>query len=130
MHPADSPVPEFLASLDIFGISSISEALPISVLEAMAAGLPIVSTRVGGIPDVAPEKEVAWFCEPSDPDALFEILSTAAVSSDLATRGLRAQEIVMSRYSSSVMAQRYLDLIAEIAEAKGYSKELTYCGLH
>ena len=116
LHAPDDSTPEFLESLDVFAISSRSEALPISLLEAMAAALPIVSTRVGGIPDVAPEGEVAWFCPPEDSTALSAILSEAADSPELSARGRKAQEIVIRKYSADVMAARYLDLIAEIRQ--------------
>jgi glycosyltransferase involved in cell wall biosynthesis len=67
-------VPRFLADLDVFVLSSVTEAMPIAILEAMAVGLPVVSTRVGGIAEVAPDKEVAEYCSPSDPHGLAEAL--------------------------------------------------------
>jgi glycosyltransferase involved in cell wall biosynthesis len=67
-------VPRFLADLDIFVLSSVTEAMPIAILEAMAVGLPIVSTRVGGISEVAPGKEVAEYSPPSDFQAMAEAL--------------------------------------------------------
>jgi glycosyltransferase involved in cell wall biosynthesis len=121
IHAPDASVPHFLQSLDVFAISSRSEALPISLLEAMAAGLPLVSTRVGGIPDVAPEGEVAWFCPPEDSGALGAALAAAAGAPDLAERGRRAREIVLRDYSATTMAERYLDLIREVQRRKNKS---------
>jgi glycosyltransferase involved in cell wall biosynthesis len=121
--PPETPVPQFLSSLDIFVISSLSEALPISLLEAMAAALPVVSTRVGGVPDVAIEGQAAWFCPPGDADALASVLHSACVASDLALRGAKAREIVLRDYSADVMARRYLDLFVEIAVNKRHPLE-------
>ena len=45
-----------LSAADAFLLSSISEGIPLTLIEAMAAGVPIVSTDVGGIPEVLPEK--------------------------------------------------------------------------
>jgi glycosyltransferase involved in cell wall biosynthesis len=74
LHGEILDVPRFLADLDVFVLSSVTEALPIAILEAMAVGLPIVSTKVGGIAEVAPGKEVAEYCSPSDPQGLAEAL--------------------------------------------------------
>ena len=51
--PAEKPA-EVFQELDVFVLSSVSEGMPLVILEAMAAGLPIVSTRVGGVPEVVP----------------------------------------------------------------------------
>ena len=72
LHGEILDVPRFLADLDIFVLSSVTEALPIAILEAMAVGLPIVSSRVGGIVEIAPDKDVAEYCPPSDPPAWLE----------------------------------------------------------
>ena len=63
-------VPEFLSALDVFVLSSVTEALPVAILEAMASGLPIVSTDVGGVSEVAPADRVALFCRPRDSTGL------------------------------------------------------------
>lgn len=85
-------VPCFLAGLDIFVLSSVTEALPIAILEAMAAGLPIVSTRVGGIAEVAPDKEVAQFCPASDPQGLTEALVYVADPGRMSCMGKAAAQ--------------------------------------
>ena len=112
--PSDTDVPGFLSGLDAFVISSLSEALPLCVLEAMAARLPLVSTRVGGIPEVAPENQVAWYCPPGDPDAMAGALAAAAAATDLQERGLRAAEIVGRRFSIDTMLERYEELYREV----------------
>lgn len=58
-------VPEILAENDIFILPSLDEGLPISILEAMRQGLPIISTRVGGIPEMIIEGETGFLIEPS-----------------------------------------------------------------
>jgi len=107
-HTAD--VPGFLRDLDIFVFSSKNEGLPMAILEAMAAGLPIVSTRVGGVPEVVPEGDVGWFCPIEDPAALADAMYAAAVSPDLERRGRRAIEHALARYSIEAMHAAYASL--------------------
>jgi glycosyltransferase involved in cell wall biosynthesis len=110
IHPPSVSVPEFLASLDVFVLSSRTEGLPVSLLEAMAAGLPVVSTRVGGISEAAPENEVSWFCPPGNIEALADALQAAAQSDQLAERGRRASKIVAERFGIEHTANQYLSL--------------------
>ena len=63
------------AGADIFCLPSYSEGLPISVLEAMSARLPIVATRISGVPEQVLEGETGLLFEPKDQDTLFEHLS-------------------------------------------------------
>lgn len=64
---APDRVAEYLAIADVFARPSLSEGLGIAFLEAMAAGLPVVGTRVGGIPDFLIDRETGLFCEVGNP---------------------------------------------------------------
>jgi len=116
IDPATSDVARVLSELDILVVSSHSEGLPMIVLEAMAAGLPIVSTRVGGIPEVAPEGEIAWFCEPGNPDALAEAMLSAQACNNLAEKGRMAAGLAASFYDAARMAAQYEALYTSILE--------------
>lgn len=63
-------IPRLLAAVDLFIMPSVSEGLGTAILEAGAAGLPIVSTRVGGIPDIVKEGESGLLVPPGDPESL------------------------------------------------------------
>jgi len=69
-------VRELLAAADLFVLSSRSEALPISVLEAMAAGLPVVATDVGGVSELVVDGETGFLVPPADAKALAQALET------------------------------------------------------
>jgi glycosyltransferase involved in cell wall biosynthesis len=95
--------------LDCFVISSHSEGLPLALLEAMASGLPVIATRVGGIPSVVND-EVGLLCEPGDARSLAEAMLATAHSSDLPARGSRAALRAVAQFDIDVMCSQYLDL--------------------
>jgi glycosyltransferase involved in cell wall biosynthesis len=80
-----------LAEADVFVLPSRGDNAPISILEAMAAGLPVVSTRVGGIPELVTDGETGLLVAPDDPeglaDAIDRLASDAAFRSRLGERG-------------------------------------------
>ena len=114
VKPATLDVAEALRSFDAFVISSSSEGLPMVVLEAMAAGLVIVATRVGGIPEAVQEGKFGWFCAPGDREALAEVMLTARNCADLEARGRMAAEYAVAKYDASVMARQYLEVFAPL----------------
>ncbi|HYL82066.1 MAG TPA: glycosyltransferase [Candidatus Acidoferrum sp.] len=79
-------IPRLLAACDVFALSSRSEGMPVTVLEAMAARLPVIATAVGDIPDLVLDGETGLLCPPGDPGTL----STALVRL-LEDRSLRQQ---------------------------------------
>lgn len=86
---------ERLPTFDIYVCSSIKEGFPYSILEAMAAGLPIVSTAVGGIPEALEDGRSGLLVPPRDPHALAEALKRLIDNPDFAkTLGTRARERV------------------------------------
>lgn len=102
-----------LQHLDVFVFSSVNEGLPLVILEAMAAGLPIITTDVGGIPEVLP-KESAWRCPPGDAEALAGAMLHAVTCSDLRERGEIAQRMAATCYGLEYMATRYQDLYSSL----------------
>jgi len=65
-------VPELLAASDVFVLPSLYEGMPNVVLEALAAGLPVVATAVDGTPELVQHEQTAWLVPASDSDALRE----------------------------------------------------------
>ena len=92
LHGAGYDVAGFLSELDIFVLSSIDEGLPISLMEAMAAGLPVIATRLPGLPELAPENVVAGYCHPGQPRSLADLMLRIAGHPDLPGMGARARE--------------------------------------
>ncbi len=106
-------VPRLIPAFDVFALSSKTEGLPLVVPEAMAAGLPIVTTAVGGLPGVVDEGKTGMLV-PVDEAALRRALATLADDRPLArTMGAQARETALDRYSADRMVEAYLDLYRE-----------------
>ncbi len=103
-------VPNLLAGLDLFVLSSLSEGLPLVVPEAMAVGLPIVATAVGGLPEVVP-KEVGYLV-PSQDEAAFReaVLKVYETREGRLIMGAHARSLALEQYSIGRMTDRYLAL--------------------
>jgi len=65
-------VPQYMAASDVFVLPSLSEGLPNVILEAMASGLPIVASKVGGVPQIIKDGENGYLIEPTRPDQIAE----------------------------------------------------------
>ena len=79
-------VPALMAAADIFTLSSAHEGLPVAVMEAFAAGLPVVATTVGGLPQQVTSGVEGLLVPPGDPTALAHALTTVAGDRDLRAR--------------------------------------------
>lgn len=105
-------VPKLVHAFDVFALSSKSEGLPLVVPEAMAAGLPIIATSVGGLPSVV-DHGVTGLLVPVDEAAFGAALATLANDHALAkTMGAKACEVALARYSHDRMVDAYLALYA------------------
>lgn len=83
-------VPELLPALDVFVMSSIHEGLSIAVIEALAAGVPVVSTRVGGIVQLITHEEQGLLVSPKDVEALRDAMVRLATDESLRRRLIAA----------------------------------------
>lgn len=103
-------VPRIIPAFDVFALSSKSEGLPLVVPEAMAAGLPIVTTAVGGLPSVVDEGKTGMLV-PVDEDALRAALKKLVDDRALAKQmGETARRTALERYSADRMVDAYLAL--------------------
>jgi glycosyltransferase involved in cell wall biosynthesis len=118
LHGASRDVPGFLSSLDVFVLPSRDEGLPISVMEAMAAGLPVISTRLPGMLELAPEEKIAGYCPPSNPEALADLMLRTALRRDLPALGAAALAW-SQRFGIRESWQRYQTLFEEALTRKG-----------
>jgi glycosyltransferase involved in cell wall biosynthesis len=107
-------IPELLAAADAFVLSSDSEGLPIGLLEALAAGLAVVSTSVGGIPGTIRSGETGLLVARGDEAALTAALRRVFEADPaLAAMAARGRAHVLATYSAEKMASAYHALYEE-----------------
>jgi glycosyltransferase involved in cell wall biosynthesis len=113
-------ISNILAKCDLFVLSSDYEGVPLTVLEAMVAGKPVVSTRVGGVPELVEDGVMGLLVPPRDPQALSQAILRLAKDHDLCRRmGQAGQRKALERFDISRTAQGYETL---------YLKLLKKCG--
>lgn len=109
-------VPGLLEAADLFVLPSRSEGQPNAVIEAMAMGLPVVASRVGGVPEVARHDREALLVEPDEPEPLAQACREVLAAPDLARRlGRAGHERAQAEFSLPTMLRRYADLYADVA---------------
>jgi len=112
-------IPEILATLDVFALPSLWEGMPNVVLEAMAAGLPVVATAVGGTPEVVVNGVTGFLVPPRDPDALAKAIIRLLCDPDLRRRmGKAGRERVERFFSVERMVRATEALYEELVEEK------------
>jgi glycosyltransferase involved in cell wall biosynthesis len=104
-------VPALLAGADVFVLASDSEGLPMSVLEAMAAGLPVVASAVGGVPELVRDGETGFLVPPRDSAALAGALERTVSDPALRDRlGEAARRRVEREFSFERFEREHLEL--------------------
>lgn len=104
-------VPEVLSDLDVFVLSSTSEGFPLVVLEAMAAGKPLVVTRSGGPDEIVEDSRTGFLIPPSDAEALAGKICQLLEDKELAaTLGQNARARVAQEFSLEGMVGQYEEL--------------------
>jgi glycosyltransferase involved in cell wall biosynthesis len=105
---------ERLAELDVLVQPSRADNLPQSVLEAMAAGLPVIGTRVGGIPELVVDGETGVLVDPERPVALAQALDGLADPGRRRALGARGRERATTLFSPEATARRTVALYEEL----------------
>jgi glycosyltransferase involved in cell wall biosynthesis len=118
-------VPRLLAALDLFALTSRSEGLPLVLPEAMATGLPVVATRVGGVPQVVDDGETGFLVDPGDEPALVARLEDFAADPTRARAfGARARGVALARFSLGRMASAYEALYRSLVASRRAGREV------
>lgn len=115
-------IPQLLAGSDILLLTSVSEGVPLTLIEGMAAGLPVVATDVGGVPEVVEDGQTGLLARAGDDESLAAAVSSlannATLRQEMGSRGCRR---ALELFSEDAMHASYDRLYQEMlgAHAKG-----------
>jgi sugar transferase (PEP-CTERM/EpsH1 system associated) len=108
-------VAEILRGLDLFVLPSIAEGISNTILEAMASGLPVVATGVGGNADLVVDGMTGRIVPKQDPEAIAKAIEFYVENPDLRRlHGRKGQERIEKEFSLGGMVQKYLDVYSEL----------------
>lgn len=116
----DPRLVELFQQRDLLCLPSHGDAAPWVVLEAMACGIPVIATKVGGIPDMVEEERTGLLVPPQDPRALRAALEHAATDRDrLRAWGRAARGVVERDFDARRQTQRLVEMVRGLAGAGG-----------
>ena len=119
-------MPAVYASLDIVALPSFQEAMPMCLLEALAAGRPVVATAVGAVPKVIVPGVTGLLCEPGDARGLAMSLLRLLRDPELArTMGMHGRAHVARHFAAEVVGRSYLGLYQEALQEHWPQAEVT-----
>jgi sugar transferase (PEP-CTERM/EpsH1 system associated) len=112
-------VPELLNTMDAFAVTSISEGMSNTLLEAMSVGLPVIATSVGGNTEVIEAIHSGWLFSPRDAETLASRLALLASSPELREQyGAASRQRVVEHFTLDRMLDSYRALYLELAERR------------
>lgn len=105
-------IEQLYRAMDVFVLSSVAEGMPRAILEAMAAGVPCIATRVGGIPEILPSRAVGRLVPAKDSGALAAAMTDIAQmpAGELEQLAARASDRVRRLYSHEVVREKLVSL--------------------
>jgi sugar transferase (PEP-CTERM/EpsH1 system associated) len=117
---ASEEIPELLNTMDVFALPSISEGMSNTLLEAMATGLPVIATAVGGNTEVIDHEKSGWLIRPRDHESLASLLTRLASREDLRQKyGAAARKRIVECFSLDRMLNNYAQLYLGLAARRG-----------
>jgi len=114
-----SDIDRFVPHWDLSVLPSFTEGLPNVVLEAFAAGVPVVATAVGGTPEIVEDGFNGYLVPPGDPEALARRIRDILLSEEeRQSMGQRGRERVLSEFTFEAKCKRYEQLWADLSDPR------------
>ena len=105
---------DYLPYFDLFAFPSRNEGLGSTLLDVMDAGVPIIASNVGGIPDIVIDNETGLLVEPNDSSSLADAIIKLSNDKALQTKLIEGAKKQIENYTPQKMAERYLSLYEKI----------------
>jgi glycosyltransferase involved in cell wall biosynthesis len=122
LTPNDPRLRDLYARADLFVLPTVADCFSLASLEAMATGLPVITTRVGGIPEIVDHERSGFLVDPGDEGALVRALRELTGSAELRARmGAEGRRIVEERFDAARTTAKLLDLLKSLARNVGPS---------
>jgi glycosyltransferase involved in cell wall biosynthesis len=113
----DERLPDLYAAADIFVLPALYENFPFAILEAQSTGLPVISTRVGGIPELVIDSQSGLLTDPGDheqlADAIIKLLQDSSFAEQL---GIKARQLVEEKFAWPLVTSQLIDLYQKAAQ--------------
>lgn len=130
LRPDDPLLPSAYKAAELFVLPSVYEPFGIAVLEAWAAGIPVLASRVGGVSGIATDRETALLFDPMEEEQLMEGMSELADNGSLRSALTNAAfRSVSEKYDWSAIASRTLDIYNELVRDKCQRPEREKIGI-
>jgi len=115
-----------LNEMDVLVSSSHSEAMPLAVMEAMASGLPVIATRVGGVPDMIEQGESGWLVAPNDfSDIAARLEQVLATPGELERMGRSARARAVDKMALSDTVDGIAQLLTRLVPTRTAQREIS-----
>jgi len=99
----------------LLALPSLEDNCPMVVLEAMAAGVPVVAAKVGGVPDLIEEGKTGWFCDPLDGASMVAAVEKVLAKPDAAAEVAKlARQRARERFHPKTVAERHMEIYREV----------------
>ena len=114
-HADRERLKEYLGDATLLALPSLEDNCPMAVLEAMAAGVPVVAAKVGGVPDLIEEGQTGLFCDPHDRGSMGAAIEKALVNpARMVEIARRAKLQARERFHPVVVARRHVEIYREV----------------
>lgn len=116
LKPNSPQLLQLFQQADLFVFPTRADCLPLAIMEALAAGLPIITTSVGALPEAVQHDETGWIVPPDDAQALADAITLLARDAALRARlSARAREVALANFDAETNYRRLIDTVKSVA---------------